>query len=255
MTQGLPPDVTVVPMYPMYSPNQILAATLIGGPLAGAWMTAVNYRRLAQRRNAVITIVVALLAVTSFGVLATNSHASTLIGLGLYGLTILLSRLLQGTAFRSHIARQGCVAEHQSCVRVCLIGFAIMLWPTMTAFRLDADRPLTRELKLGKCQVYYRDGATIDEARELCKLLDVIVKDRSDFSVRLAHAHGRVTLELVVKPHVLTDPQAPRMIHPLAEPLSAKLFYGQPVDIFLDDDQLERHVSLPWETRPSQDGH
>jgi hypothetical protein len=255
MSQGLPPDVTVVPMYPMYSPSQVIAATLIGGPLAGAWMTAVNYRRLAQRRNAVITIVVALLAVTSFGVLATNSYASTLIGLGLFGLTILLHHLLQGAAFRSHIARQGRVAERESCVRICLIGFAIMLWLILTAFRLDADRPLTRELKLGKCQVYYRDGATIDEARELCKLLDAIVKNPSGFTVRLAHAHGRVTLELVVKPNVLTDPQAPRMFHPFAEPLSAKLFYGQPVDIFLDDDHLERHVSLPWETRASEDGH
>ena len=49
---GLPADVTVISLHPMYSAVQVATATVLGGPFGGAWLIALNYKRLDAPRKA-----------------------------------------------------------------------------------------------------------------------------------------------------------------------------------------------------------
>src|ERR671912_2219731 len=42
---------------PLYSPMAIMIATLLGSPVAGTAVMAINYRRLGQKRHSVLAIV------------------------------------------------------------------------------------------------------------------------------------------------------------------------------------------------------
>ena len=87
----------------------ITLATLIGGPLCGSWLMALNYKRFAEPRNARMA--------KAFGVHATVAAIAlwlTVRGGGLLRLVIvpviaacLLALLLQGEAYDQHVALDG----------------------------------------------------------------------------------------------------------------------------------------------------
>jgi len=93
----------------IYSVGMITLATLIGGPLCGSWLMALNYKRFAEPRNARMA--------KAFGVHATVAAIAlwlTVRGGGLLRLVIvpviaacLLALLLQGEAYDQHVALDG----------------------------------------------------------------------------------------------------------------------------------------------------
>jgi hypothetical protein len=55
-----------------------------------------------------------------------------------------------------------------------------------------------------------------------------------------------------VNPSVLAQPERDlaRELRSLAASMSSQSFHDQPVDVFLDNDHLERRVSIPWDPHP-----
>jgi hypothetical protein len=236
-------------MYPLYSTTEIGVGALLGGPLVTGWLMAVNYRRLGQPRRAVATCVGAVLVTIGVGVLASHMDPLSL-PLPMLVAEILIQYALQGGAVRAHFARHGRTAPRRESLRVRVVSLALLLVPYIFVFTMVAPSPDARALKVGKCQVLYRDGAIPSEANDLCTELNATGSfGASDFTVQLAHAHGRVTVEFVVDPSRLAGAErdATRDAHRLAASLSSKIFHDQPVDIFFDDDHLEHRLSVPWE--------
>jgi hypothetical protein len=120
-------------MYPMYSPGQIAVATFIGGPLAAAWLMAVNFRRLGSLRAAVASVAVALFVVFGLGTLVVTTGITPPLGFVVFGLTVLVQGVLQGNEFRSHLARQGRVDSWWSAIGVSIVTLALSLVPLVLA--------------------------------------------------------------------------------------------------------------------------
>jgi hypothetical protein len=249
---GLPPDVTIIPMYPLYSPGQLSLAAFLGGPIGAAWLLAINYRRLGQRRHAVLAVVVAALAVIGLAAIGMMSTEVPRIGIGVLVATILICRALQGEAFRSHVARQGRVASTWRALGVGLAVLAVMAVPVV----LIEEGIVPAEIQVHDCEAFYTDGATIDEARAACnELIALHYFDHGRASIKITHPHGRATVEFVVNEQVFGDAEITQELRNLAAPLAQKVFAGQPVDLVLDDSRLEPHATLSWEDRPDAAGH
>lgn len=238
-------------MYPLYSTRQIGVAALLGGPLVTGWLMAINYRRLGQPRSAVATCVGTVLVTLGLGALVRGMDPASLLAPTLIA-EVLIQYSLQGEALRAHFKRHGRTAPRRESPGVLVASLALMVVPYIFIFTMGGGGSDARELKLGNCQVLYRDGAIPSEANELCKQLNARGFGASGFTVQLAHAHGRVTVELVVNPSVLAKPERDlaHEVRPLAASLSSQLFHDQPVDVFLDNDHLERRVSIPWDPHP-----
>lgn len=105
----LPADVTVISIYPMYSAPQVAVATVLGGPLGGAWLMALNYKRLGAPRRARAAIMlglVAMAAVVVIGLVASYGAMRLLVmipGIVVAGLT----ELLQGASYFRHVSVGG----------------------------------------------------------------------------------------------------------------------------------------------------
>jgi hypothetical protein len=118
-------DVTVISIYPMYSGPQVAVATVIGGPLGGAWLMALNYKRLGAPRRARAAIVfglIAMAAVVAIGLVASYGSMRLLVmipSIVVAGLT----ELLQGARYFRHVSVGG---RRGSNWRVAGVGVACL---------------------------------------------------------------------------------------------------------------------------------
>lgn len=101
-----------IPVEKLYSPYAISVATGLGGPLAGGYLIASNFRELGNERKHIIAILVSLaLTVLIFGVLAFASFLDRFpdaLFPMVFGATAYFSaRVLQGAAIDSHLLTGG----------------------------------------------------------------------------------------------------------------------------------------------------
>jgi hypothetical protein len=78
---GLPANVTVISIQPIYGPDQVCFATYFGGPVGGGWLMALNYKRLGEPAKAHLATglsVLAMAALVAIG-LAIPSHPTLLL--------------------------------------------------------------------------------------------------------------------------------------------------------------------------------
>jgi hypothetical protein len=122
----LPPDVTVLSIHSMYSAPQVAMATVLGGPLAGAWLIALNFKRLNAPRKADAAIMVGLIAVAmiaAIGLVAPYRVMRLLVML--FGIVMAgLAELLQGAGYDRHVAVGG---RHGVSLRA--IGVGVVCFP------------------------------------------------------------------------------------------------------------------------------
>lgn len=128
---GLPANVTVISIRPMYSAAQVGAATVLGGPLGGAWLIALNYRRLDAPRKAgtaIVLGVLAMAAVIALGLVASYGVIRLLVMLP--GIMVAgLAELLQGPRYVRHVAIGGTRGSNWSAAGVGLVCLPLHLVP------------------------------------------------------------------------------------------------------------------------------
>jgi hypothetical protein len=105
----LPASVTVISLCPMYSASQVAAATVLGGPLGGAWLIALNYKRLDAPRKADTAIVLGLIAMAAVIAIASMAPYGVMRLLVILPsiLTAGLAELLQGAGYVRHVVAGG----------------------------------------------------------------------------------------------------------------------------------------------------
>lgn len=174
----LPADVTVISIHPMYSGPQVAVATVLGGPLGGAWLMALNYKRLGAPRKAHAAIVLGLIAmavVIAIGLVASYGVMRLLVmipGIVVAGLT----ELLQGARYFRHVSVRGRRGSNWRVLGVGVVCLPIHLVPIVGAAIIHASVP--GHLMMDGNSVLYTKGVPLVEAQKVGHELVELEHDR-----------------------------------------------------------------------------
>jgi hypothetical protein len=254
-----PPDAVpppnVVPLYRMFSPGQMTGATFFGGPIGGAWLLAINYKRLGSARSAWLAIIAGVVAtalLVVLGIALGANGASRSMGLVPIVAMSLLGKALQGAEFERHIARGGPRSSTWAAIGLGIASLGISLTLIFGGAVFAAWMAQPGSVAFANNEVLYDKGGTETEARatgqELTTLGYFTPKSRAAALVRLEGS--RHIVALVTRDFAFTDNAVQSQLHAMADALSREAFHGEPLDIWLTDGELEPHTVLHWEYRP-----
>jgi hypothetical protein len=248
---GLPPGVTVIPMYPLYSPRQMSVASFFAGPIAGAVLLAINYRRLGQARKGIalaIAISVGFLGLLAI-ISALDVDVPRAVGVGVFFAMAALIRTSQSAIYQSHIARQGRTGSSWHAVGAAVLS-AVVTFGSLAAVTIGvAAYKMGTLVEVGNCQGYYNAGATESETRAVCQqLIDIqFIQDRQ-VSIKVSRLADRPVVEIVLDRAAAAAhaDEVTAAAHEIAEALSAKIYNHAPVDIWLIDDEMKLERKIDW---------
>ena len=243
-----PPDgATVVPTYALYSRGQIGLVTFLTGPVAGGWMIAQNWKRLGEPRK-YRNVLVGSIAVTGLllaaAFLVPSLPSSTLPLAGLCAIFGLAAQ--QRYAFDDHVARGGPRASHGRAAAVGAISLvallAVVFGGGVAVFYID-EAP---EITVGPGTVRYSAGATEADARAVGQELvaEGYLDHPASVGVRRQGLHHIV--ELVVVDSAYHDSKLVPVFREMARRISGNVFHGDPVDLWLCDDEWSPRTKLDW---------
>lgn len=217
--------------------------------MAGGWMLAVNYKRLGRPRAARATIALSVVGVLCLFALG---WFVPVLPVALMVLLAITASSAQGVAYNRHVKAGGSVASNGRVVVTALSSLVITLAAlscVVLAYQA-VFKPYQVEVAGGNVQ--FTDGGTRDEAQAVGDALVAMRYFTPDqrASALVAREDGRHVVRLVVRADALNDEQQQIQDHALADELSRRAFAGGEVDIWLADPRLERHVELPWASRP-----
>lgn len=264
---GLPVNVTVISIYPMYGADQVCFATFLGGPVGGGWLMALNYKRLGEPAKAHLATgfsVLAMAALVAIG-LAIPSQPTLLLWCVPTFVMWRLAQSLQGAAYNRHVAAGGSRGSNWRAaglgVASLAISCGIFVGVAVIAVIYDATRPDVisgpmHEVIIGESSVLYTLDISRAEAQrvgeELAALESLPRKERwgavVPWSAAVTRDGDRRVVAFSMEHRPSDDVQL--RYHRLAEPLSREVYDGAPVDIWLADDEMQHCIKLSWETRP-----
>jgi hypothetical protein len=250
----LPPDVTVVPTYKMYSAGQVALATFLGGPMGGAILLGLNYRRLGQPGRLWIALVLATVAtgaLIAIGVLFPSLPGISLPIGSIFAMSA-VAQSLQGDAYAKHIASGGKQASSWRAAGVSILTL-VVTFGLMVGVGVAYMLATVSKVDFGHAhEVYYEDGGTEVEAQGVGDALTEIgyFSNEHPATVFVSAHDGRHIVTLVLKDKSLADETVSHKIHGWAERISTKAFGGEAVDIQLEDKYKVVHTQLEWESRP-----
>ena len=199
------------PPFKLFDSNSVGLATLIGGPVAGSFLMAVNYRRLGLMGKAVMALAIGAI-VTGFAILFGWNLPSSVtfpLALALLFVTQRLARFLQGPAIQNHLEHGGSLASRWTAFASGL-GFMAVLFGVafLTVYKSGGAFAASKSVVIGtKDEVYYSGSATKQDAETLGNALksDSYFTDRGA-DVLLTKGTDSTTLSFVVQDKFLSQP-------------------------------------------------
>jgi hypothetical protein len=245
-----------VPEYKLYSAAQVTLAAFLGSVLAGGVLLALNYRALGDRRAAVWSVLLGLLALAALlGIGFTlPDPASTVVCLllNIVGLVVIyqITRGLQGARYEAHLDRGGRGGSTGAAVGIALLCGALafaclfgLAFAYEALFGLDTNQRVTFGIDE---EVYYTGGATEAEARAVGRALqrNGFFDGRGGKTVQVSRGGGGFVVSFVVLRNTWDDPQAVAEFRAIAGQLSREAFGGRPVEVRLCDEYLSTRKTI-----------
>jgi hypothetical protein len=198
------------PAYTMFDAGSVGVATLVGGPVAGSFLMALNYRRLGMKGAAIVVLTIGTV-VTGLAILfGWNLPRSVTFPLALV-LLIVTQRLalsLQGVTVKYHVEHGGRLASRWTAFGSG-IGFMAVLIAVafFTAFNSTYAIASTSVVIGSKDEVYYSGSATKQDAQTLGNALKAngFFSDRGA-DVFLSKGKDGAIVSFVVKKEFLEQP-------------------------------------------------
>lgn len=158
----------------LYDANSVGLATLLGSPVAGSFLMALNYRRLAMTGKAVVTLIVGVI-VTGFAILfGWNLPASVKfpIALALLLVTKWLAQSLQGATVKYHVDHGGRLGSRWMAFGSGVGFMAVIVAIAFFAVSKSTYATAKTSVTFGtKDEVYYSGSATRQEAESVGNVL------------------------------------------------------------------------------------
>jgi hypothetical protein len=199
------------PAYTLFDANAVALATLLGSPVAGASLMALNFQRLGQGAKAITTLLIAIV-VTALLILVSISipgGASAPIAIVLVFATRKIAEVTQGQAVQEQLSRGGRLGS-KGVAAALGVGFLIAIGAVIFFASLGGLLPGASESKVTiglKDEVFYSGSATKQEALALGNRLREIdyLADRG-VSVFLDKSPSAKSVSFVVKEGLWNDP-------------------------------------------------
>jgi hypothetical protein len=251
---GGPPEV-VLPLYPLYSADQVGIATFLGGPIGGGWLIARNYKRLGQVGAAWTTMIATVVATAALLAIAFFGPQLPPIGLGVMGVVgmIAIARGTQGSMLAHHASVGGRKGSSWIALATGLVSIVITLGVVVGIAFAGAYITQPDSIDLGgDHKVFYKDGGTRQEAESVGAALQSLDYFGPQGAwVFVERSAGKHVVALVLADSAWADGALnDGSIAEYAETLSKQAFQGEPVDIWLLDENEDRKQTLAWEVRP-----
>ncbi len=198
------------PAYTLFDANAVGLATLLGSPVAGTSLMAVNYRRLGQAGKALTAVIVGI-AVTGLVILLTWNIPRGVtfpIALALVFAIKRSAQSLQGSALQKHTQEGGRLGSRWTAFKLgtgFLVGLVALVFLAVFIPSSMAQEP---SVVIGsKDEVYYSGSATKEEAQSLGDAL----KKTGYFSDRgadvlLAKGKEGTTVSFIIKQGLWDQP-------------------------------------------------
>jgi hypothetical protein len=227
------------PGYAWFDANAVATATLLGTPLAGASLMALNYLHLGQGMKAAATLLIGLV-ITSLAILVgwnLPSTASASIALVLLIGIRKMAEVTQGSAVKAQVSEGGRVGSKWIAFLVggafLALLFGVIFFGNLASFRES-------KVSIGaKDEVFYSGSATKEQALALGKKLKETgyLTDRG-VSVFFDQEPNARILSFVVKEGSWTQPALVSSFEEIARQ-AAPSIGGFPVQVRLMDKQRE----------------
>ena len=204
---AVPPATSVaVPGYRLFDTNSVFIAAILGSPLAGVTLMALNYRRLGERSKGTAAFFIGVVATVLACVLGyfLPSSGSLAIGITIAAGTKGAAQYWQGAALAQHEARGGQLSSKWAATGVGLAFLAVF-----SAIILVGALGLGGQHRLvvgTKDEVYFTGSATKEDAQALGEGLKKAgyFLDRG-FTVILSKDSDGTVISFVVKDGVWDD--------------------------------------------------
>jgi hypothetical protein len=243
----------VISIHPMYSMAQIILATLIGGPLGGGWLMALNYKRLGEPGKARIAFVLGVLAMAgliAIGFAAGRDATGPLIVAPVIAVWMLAMHL-QADAYKRHVAVEGRRASSWRAAGLGVVSLVIYAAAFAGAIVVHLVATTPDKVMIGKASVFYTDSVPRAEAQRVGDVL-VSLNFRTDakWGVEVTRDGNRPVIAFITTSEDRTNSSVRAVLHRLAMPLSRDVYWGVPVDIWLVDGAFRLREKLSWESQP-----
>jgi hypothetical protein len=167
-----------IPTYTLFDSTSVTIATLLGSPVAGTGLLALNYQRLGKKNAAIATLATGIAATgiaIAFGD-RVPTYATTGIAVGLLVTTMNLAKSLQGQAVQQHVLRGGPLGSRWAAAGLGLLLIIVILGGAfLVGYQLGG---FGSKVVIGsKDEVFYSGSATKQDALALGQAL----KDASYF--------------------------------------------------------------------------
>ncbi|MGC1782299.1 MAG: hypothetical protein WA708_07265 [Acidobacteriaceae bacterium] len=198
------------PPYTLFDARSVGLATLFGGPVAGTFLMALNYRRLGMKGAAIIALLIGIVVTALAVMIGWNLPKSVTfpLALALFFGTQRLALSLQGATVKYHLEHGGRLASRWTAFGSG-VGFMAVLFAVafFTIFDSTYATASTSVVIGSKDEVYYSGSATKQDAQALGNAL----KGNGFFSDRgadvfLSKGKDGTIVSFVVKKEFLDQP-------------------------------------------------
>jgi hypothetical protein len=199
------------PPFTLFDSNSVGLATLMGGPVAGSFLMALNYRRLGRVSKAVVALVIGVIVTGLAILIGWNLPASAKfpMALALLFATQRLARYLQGPAIQEHLQHGGRLASRWTAFGSGVAFMAVIFGVAfLSVYKSGGAFAASKSVVIGsKDEVYYSGSATRQDAETLGNALktDSFFTDRGA-DVLLDKGKDGTTLSFVVQDKFLSQP-------------------------------------------------
>lgn len=198
------------PAYTMFDARSVGLATAVGGPVAGSFLMALNYRRLGMKGAAVITLLIGVIVTALAVMIGWNlpKNVTFPLALALLFATLRLAVSLQGATVKYHVEHGGRLASRWTAFGSGA-GFMAALF-AIVFFSMYGSTYATASTSVvigSKDEVYYSGSATKQDAQTLGNALKAngFFSDRGA-DVFLSKGKDGTIVSFVVKKEFLDQP-------------------------------------------------
>lgn len=199
------------PPFTLFDPNSVGLATLIGGPVAGSFLMALNYRRLGMMGKAFAALAIGTI-VTGLAILVGWNLPATVrfpLALALLFATKWMAQSLQGATVKYHVEHGGRLGSRWTAFASGLSFMAALFFVAfLSVYKSGGAFAASNSVMIGaKDEVYYSGLATQQEAEALGNALKAkaYFTDRGA-DVLLSKGKDGTTLSFVVQKQFLSQP-------------------------------------------------
>lgn len=211
---GAAPALETVPIYRLFDITSIGIAAFFGSPIAGTALMAINYRRLARHKEAVIAFLVGLLGTAAVIAAASLYNLPSYLGSALpvilFVVTYQVAKPLQGPIIERHLAQGGKLSSRWAAFGLSILvcaALAAVVFGGVFAYVLGVQAHST--VKIGKDNVTISGTATKQDALSLGDRLKQVGFFRDEgISVLLSKGAGPVVLSFVVQQGTWDSPDS-----------------------------------------------